>query len=169
MAARPARGSIRNAQMDTDLPNDTTADGAGRRQKILVVNDSPEFLAMMREVLADEGGYEVATLDKSEGVVREATARPPHLLIIDILFREGRVGLAIAEELAAAADTARIPVLFCTALARSNISDDVWELIQQRQHQVLFKPFDLDDLLRVVGDLLAGHNRASSPLEVAGS
>jgi DNA-binding response OmpR family regulator len=154
--------------MNINLPS-TIADGAGRRHKILVVNDSPDFLSMMREVLADEGGYEVATLDKSEGVVREVSARPPHLLIIDILFREGRAGLAIAEELAAEADTARIPVLFCTALARSNISDDVWELTEQRGHQVLFKPFDLDDLLRVVGELLAGRNRASSPLEHAGS
>jgi CheY-like chemotaxis protein len=153
--------------MDNELPNSATADGAERRHKILVVNDSPDFLAMMREVLTDEGGYEVATLDKSEGVVREVSARLPDLLIIDILFREGRAGLVIAEELAAVAETAHIPVLFCTALARANIADDVWQLAEQRGHQVLFKPFDLDDLLRVVGELLAGHNRASAPLERA--
>jgi hypothetical protein len=52
---------------------------------------------------------------------------------------------------------------------RANIADDVWQLAEQRGHQVLFKPFDLDDLLRVVGELLAGHNRASSPLERAGT
>jgi CheY-like chemotaxis protein len=134
------------------------------RPKLLVVNDSPDFLAMMREVLEDEGGYEVATLDKSEGVVDEVSARPPDLLIIDILFREGRRGLEIADELASRAESARIPVLFCTALARANIADDVWNLLLTRGQRVLFKPFDIDDLLRAVRELLDGEGRPNAPL-----
>ena len=147
----------------------SSSNGADHRHKVFVVNDSPDFLSMMREVLSDEGGYEVATLDKSEGVVREITSLPPDLLIIDILFREGRVGLAIADELAAAADTAHIPVLFCTALSRSNIADEVWQLAEERGHRVLFKPFDLDDLLSAVAQLLTGEGRARAPLERAGA
>jgi CheY-like chemotaxis protein len=139
----------------------------GRAQKVLVVNDAPEFLVMMRDVLTGEGGYEVATLDKSEGVIREVTARPPDLLIIDIVFREGRAGFEIAAQLAATADTAHIPVLFCTALARSAIAADVWRLAEQRGHQVLLKPFDLDDLLQAVAALLSANSRARAPLESA--
>lgn len=133
-----------------------------RPKKILVVNDSPDFLALMREILSTEGGYDVATLDQSEGVVREVTASPPSLLIIDIAFRRGRSGFDIADELAAAADTALIPVLFCTALSRTAIPDAIWETATARNRRVLFKPFDIDDLLGVVAELLAGPQPAAT-------
>src|SRR4051794_6016849 len=84
---KPARQDMR--AMNGDLG---TAAGGGA-PKVLVVNDSPDFLAMMREVLTTEGGYEVATLDQSEGVVEQASAAPPDLIIIDIIFRGGHSGL----------------------------------------------------------------------------
>jgi CheY-like chemotaxis protein len=147
MSAQPPNGA--------GNPNGAASSVEQARPKILVVNDSPEFLAMMREVLDGEGGYEVATLDQSEGVVRQASSDLPDLIIIDIVFRQGPTGLSVAEELAAAAATRDIPVLFCTALSRRDILAEVWELVQSRNQRVLFKPFDLDDLLTVVAEMLA--------------
>lgn len=140
----------------------------GDREKILVVNDAPDFLAFMRELLAVEGGYDVATLDQSEGVIRQVTSDPPDLLIIDIVLRGQYSGLDIADELAVAADTARIPVLFCTALARANIPDDIWDLALSRNHRVLFKPFDIDDLLGAVAELLKGSSQATEAAGIVG-
>src|SRR5688572_7589595 len=50
------------------------------RPKILVVNDSPDFLTFMREFLTLEGGYDVATLDQSEGIIEQVTSAPPDML-----------------------------------------------------------------------------------------
>lgn len=124
--------------------------------KILVINDAPDFLDFMREFLTLEGGYEVATLDQSEGVVEQVTSAPPDLIILDIVFHRGRSGLDVAESLSASADTAGIPVLFCTALAEREIPAEQLARIAQRDQRIIFKPFDVDDLLRDVEELLRG-------------
>ena len=127
---------------------------AGAPQKILVINDSPDFLTFMREFLTLEGGYEVATLDQSEGVIEQVTAKPPHLIILDIVFRSGPTGYDVAEALAAAAETAGIPVLFCTALSERDVAEEVRERVHVGEQRILYKPFDVDVLLRIVGEML---------------
>ncbi len=122
--------------------------------KILVVNDSPDFLAFMREFLSIEGGYDVATLDQSEGVIEQVTSLPPDLIVIDVVFRGGRTGYEIADRLAAAAVSADIPVLFCTALSARDIPDEVRTLLDERGQRILYKPFDVEELLTNVQEML---------------
>lgn len=124
------------------------------RPKILVVNDSPDFLTFMREFLTLEGGYEVATLDQSEGVIEQVSSSPPDLVVIDVVFRGGRSGYDVADQLARAAETASIPVLFCTALSERNIPEQVRTLLDGRAQRILYKPFDVDDLLTCIGEML---------------
>ena len=124
------------------------------REKILVVNDSPDFLSFMRELLTLEGGYDVATLDQSEGVIEQVTSAPPDLIIIDIVFRGAYAGFDIADRLASAAETAGIPVLFCTALFEREVPDHIREVLIQRGQRILHKPFDVDDLLNHVEQML---------------
>jgi CheY-like chemotaxis protein len=133
---------------DGHLPSNT-----GRR-KILVVNDSPDFLSFMRELLTLEGGYEVATLDQSEGVIEQVSASPPDMLILDVVLRGTFTGYEIADRLAAAADTAGIPILYCTALFEREIPPELRTQFIQRGHRVLHKPFDVDDLLTHVEEML---------------
>ena len=136
--------------------NDPEAASPGTldRSKILVVNDSPDFLAFMREFLTLEGGFDVATLDQSEGVIEQVTNEPPDLIILDIVFRGGASGVSIAGRLADAAATAGIPILFCTALGVRDIAEDVRTSLDQRQYRVLYKPFDVDELLSQIEALL---------------
>ena len=130
--------------------------------KILVVNDAPDFLEFMREFLTFEGGYDVATLDQSEGVIEQCTSARPDLLILDIVFRGSRSGYDVAESLASAAATAGIPILFCTALSPRDIPDDIRALIDQRQQRILFKPFDVDDLLTHIDEMLSAQEASRS-------
>lgn len=124
------------------------------RPKILVVNDSPDFLAFMREFLTIEGGYEVATLDQSEGVIEQVAASPPDLVILDVVFKGALTGYEIANRLATAAETASIPVLFCTALFEREVPEQVRKLLDERGHRILHKPFDVDDLLTHIQEML---------------
>jgi CheY-like chemotaxis protein len=135
--------------------NDLTTTAVARApRKIFVINDSPSFLTLMREILEGEGGYEVATFDNSEGIVVGDNGTPPDLIILDIAFRNGPSGLEVAERLANAAETARIPVLFCTALREQDIEQQSRDLAFARNQRILYKPFDVEDVLRHVAELL---------------
>lgn len=123
--------------------------------KILVINDSPDFLDLMREVLTIEGGYEVATLDQSEGFLLQISTDRPDMVILDVVFRQPPTGPAIAASLAESDDTRDLPVLFCTALAEQNIAEEIRQEIASRNQRILFKPFELDELLTMVADMLA--------------
>jgi CheY-like chemotaxis protein len=129
------------------------------RRKILVINDSPEFLTFMRELLVIEGGYDVATLDQSEGIIEQVTSEPPDLIVLDIVFKTGPSGLEVAESIAAAAEIAHIPVLFCTALSDRDINAEATTLAASRNQRILYKPFDVDELLRHVSELLEQADR----------
>ncbi|MCO5177196.1 MAG: response regulator [Thermomicrobiales bacterium] len=123
--------------------------------KILVINDSPDFLQMMREILTLEGGYEVATLDQSEDLLLQISVDLPDMVILDIVFHQSPTGPALAAGLAEADDTRDLPVLFCTALAERDIAIDIRQDIESRNQRILFKPFDLDVLLSTVAEMLA--------------
>lgn len=123
--------------------------------KILVINDSPDFLNFMREFLTLEGGYEVATLDQSEGIVEQISSAPPDLIILDVVFHQGRSGFEVAEALFASVETAGVPILFCTALADREITEAQRARVAERNQRIILKPFDVDDLLREVEELLA--------------
>jgi CheY-like chemotaxis protein len=127
------------------------------RRKVLVINDSPTFLDLMREILEVEGGYEVATLDQSDGVIVGADGRAPDLIVLDVAFRQGSSGLEVAERLSSAAETASIPVLFCTALREQDIDEQARALLTARNQRILYKPFDVDQMLQQVNELLAEH------------
>lgn len=137
-------------------------------RKILVINDSPDFLEMMRGILALEGGYDVATLDQSEGVVRQISRDRPDLIILDIVFRQPPDGLAVAASLAEADDTRDLPVLFCTALSERDIVEDVRHQIESRNQRILYKPFEIDTLLSLVAEMLGQTVDRVAPYEAAG-
>jgi len=137
----------------------TTSPRAQARRKILVINDSPAFLSLMREILEVEGGYDVATFDKSDGVVIGPNGGPPDLIILDIAFREGPSGLELAEQLSRAAETARVPVLFCTALREQDIDAHARDLASARNQHILYKPFDVEDVLALVAEMVGDHGR----------
>jgi CheY-like chemotaxis protein len=127
---------------------------SSRRRLVLVVDDSPDFLALMRELLTVEGGCEVATLDQSEAVLEQVgSSIAPDLIILDVAFHHGPSGLAIADQLDAAG-LGGIPLLFCTALTDRDLGPDALALAAARDQRILYKPFDVDDLLQVVSELL---------------
>lgn len=133
-----------------------------KRAKILVINDSPEFLQLMREILAVEGGYEVATFDQSEGVVHQVSCDRPDLVILDVVFHMPPDGLTVAAELAEAEHTRDLPVLFCTALGERDIAEEAHREIHSRNQRILFKPFEIDTLLDIVSEMLKSSATMSS-------
>jgi len=85
------------------------------KQTILVVDDAPDNLALMRGLLAPY--YRVKVANRGEKALVIATSdEPPDLILLDIMM-PGMDGHAVCRALKANPDVAHIPVIFLTARA----------------------------------------------------
>lgn len=115
---------------------------------ILVVNDSPDILALKDDILEDEG-FRVSTRLREQAGLDEIAATNPDLLIIDY---GSEPEAALLDELTTDPRTAQIPIVLCTGAIR--------EVEADRPHldalgiRVVYQPFDIDDLLAVVYEAL---------------
>ena len=124
--------------------------------RIMVVNDSMEFLQLMEELLTGEG-YDVSLVETGAGTRAAAKQIRPDLLILDVRLPDMN-GFEVLNLLRLDPDTQAIPVLLCTAAVRDVQAQEA--VLRERGVPVLFKPFDLDDLLTAIRDSLGGGGTA---------
>ncbi len=120
-------------------------------QPILVINDSPEFLALMRDFLTDEG-YPAELHASGDGVLERVHAVSPALIVLDLVLGETD-GWVVLTQLRADERARKIPVILCTAASERARRRDA-ELAGAGV-QVLEKPFDLDHMLSMIVELTA--------------
>ena len=124
--------------------------------RVTVVNDNPDFLELVREIL-DCDRYETTTVDgdQSDALERILASRPD-VLMIDLRMGTERLhGWDIAQQVRAEPGLERVPILVCSAdiVALRELSD---ELTQHRQVGILEKPFTIDQLIESVDGLVVG-------------
>jgi putative two-component system response regulator len=84
-----------------------------RKQTILVVDDTPDNLTLMNELLKDL--YKVKVTNGGERALRIASADPqPDLILLDVMM-PGMDGYEVCLRLKASPETRDIPVIFLTA------------------------------------------------------
>jgi two-component system response regulator GlrR len=118
-------------------------------RRILIVDDDPALLKLLRLRLSHEG-YDVLEADSAERALALLAAHKPDLLITDMQMA-GMDGLALYETLRR--QGLHLPVLILTA--HGTIADAV-RAIQRGVFGYLTKPFEARDLLREVGRALGG-------------
>jgi CheY-like chemotaxis protein len=122
----------------------------GRRPKplIVVINDDTPFLELMEDLLEDLEGFEVKTRrewDKAHEYVKEVR---PDLVVLDLVMGQEERGWKILELLTLDPETHQIPVILCSAdVAKLREAADV---LGQHGVRALPKPFDLDDLMKLI-------------------
>ncbi|KAB2928113.1 MAG: two-component system response regulator [Dechloromonas sp.] len=85
------------------------------KQNILVVDDTPENIDLLSEILRDDYRIRVAT--SGEKALQIACSdEPPDLILLDIMM-PGMNGLEICRRLKANPDRRRIPIIFVTAMS----------------------------------------------------
>lgn len=90
------------------------------KQSILVVDDTPENIDLLSEILCDDYRIRVATSgEKALKIVYSDD--PPDLILLDIMM-PGLSGLEICRRLKANPDRRRIPIIFVTAM--SGVEDE---------------------------------------------
>jgi DNA-binding response OmpR family regulator len=125
----------------------------GGRKHLFAINGEADFLDLVR-ILFQRAEYNVTTTNFVPATFDQIAALDPDILLVDLVWGE-RAGWDLLERLNAEARTRGIPVV---ALSTSPAY-----LERVRAHPdryggdaVLSKPFDADELLRIVAALI-GH------------
>jgi DNA-binding response OmpR family regulator len=122
-----------------------------RRQHVFVVNGSVEFLDVVRELLREER-YNVTTTNFVPRTFHQIETAQPAVLVVDLCHGE-KAGWDLLAELRQEAATRQIPVILVSTsqhyLERAEAEHALWG-----GDRYLLKPFDLEELLRLIRELI---------------
>ncbi len=122
------------------------------RKKILVIDDMPNMVTMIKARL-EASGYEVITaLDGQQGL-KYAYAEKPDLIILDIVM-PARGGYSVYTRLKMFPKTRSVPVIFLTAKDRP---EDIARAYQLGVQYYVKKPYKPEMLLETVKKVLEPH------------
>ncbi|MBK6430036.1 MAG: response regulator [Anaerolineae bacterium] len=121
---------------------------------ILVVDDDPDFVEIMRTILVSRG-YRVITAANGAQALRQVAEAQPDLMILDIMMSTALDGYNVSETLAADPQSRFLPIIMVSSIAETphaglfpledRLHMDAW----------LSKPVNPGELLRKVEELLA--------------
>jgi DNA-binding response OmpR family regulator len=115
---------------------------------VLVINDTEEILELFQVILHEEAGHEVTITSFQPHMVEFVKQIEPDLIISDHVFGEEKVGFQFLQRLKMDRDTATIPVIVCSGAVRE--LKEMEGYLVSKNVGVLYKPFDVDELLDLV-------------------
>lgn len=95
-------------------------------KNILVVDDSPTEVHVLREMLS-KNGYTVSSVSSGEEAVAKAASEKPDLILMDVVM-PGMSGFEATRAITKNPATASIPVIICTTKGQE--TDKAWGLRQ---------------------------------------
>ena len=119
------------------------------QKTVLVVDDDPSIVHLLREDLEVEG-YRVIEAFDGQMALQQARSARPHLIILDVNM-PFLSGLKALEFLRESPETHKIPVLFLTGEASANVAPHLAEAPRVAHVK---KPIDLEDLNSLVRQFL---------------
>jgi len=126
---------------------------------ILAVDDTPDSLALLAEILT-AAGYQVRPADNGEMALAAVTANPPDLILLDVRMK-GVDGFEVCRRLKAREETRHIPIILISAFADAK---EMMAGLQLGAADYISKPFQAEELLIRVKTHLA-LSRANVSLE----
>ncbi len=114
---------------------------------ILVMNDNQEILDAFQMILEDEG-YQVTLASYIINDMQEILRIHPDLIILDFMFEGKDTGWQMLQLLKLHEPTSDIPIIICTAAQRE--VRDIESFLQAKGIAVVYKPFDINELLEAV-------------------
>jgi twitching motility two-component system response regulator PilH len=112
---------------------------------ILVVEDSPTEMQMVKTALQSRG-YTVITAMNGEDGIEKARKERPQLVVLDIIL-PGKNGYQVCRDLKSFPDTKDVPVIMLTS--KSQESDRFWGM-KQGADAYLTKPWREEELLAAI-------------------
>ncbi len=134
---------------DNDIPTDVLESGPKR---ILVVDDEEEILDLFRDALAREGKYEVRTASTGYEAGMLTESFKPDLIVLDYMLPDVN-GNVVCERIRAHPDMGSTRIIFISGVVEEN---EVDRLLEAGADEFIKKPFNIDYVLRRVGQLIEG-------------
>jgi CheY-like chemotaxis protein len=119
--------------------------------RILVINDDQSILELFQLLLESEG-YEVLLSKVAFEEVSQIEQQHVHLIILDFKFGTHPEGFLLLQKIRMYPPTTAIPVILCTAAVGEVREQE--EVLRQKGIPVIYKPFDLDELLQAIHQFL---------------
>jgi DNA-binding response OmpR family regulator len=140
---------LQGVRQRAPLPSDP---GTARRVKrVLVAEDEPDIADALGQALTERLGVEIDIVANGALVMDSVTARRPDLLILDVAL-PGLNGLDVFDLLRSDPRLFGLPVLFLTGLPERAETATAAAGV----HEVLAKPFDVNDLIARARRLMDG-------------
>ena len=117
---------------------------------ILVINDSPDILALFADLLTDEG-YRVTTdtFTVEMGILHDHIRQiRPDLIILDMIIGREDLGWQLTQLLKMSPQTNRIPLILCTGAVKQ--VEELATHLNTMAIGIVIKPFEIDGLLAVI-------------------
>jgi CheY-like chemotaxis protein len=129
------------------------ANSGNNRKNLLIVDDSPEMIGLVRAVL-DRHGYDVRIATDGRKALDRAAAERPDLILLDILM-PGMDGYETCRRLREQPETRDTPVIFLSALTETHDKIAGFDL---GAVDFVTKPIDFPELLARIGTHLSLHD-----------
>lgn len=120
------------------------------RRTVLVIDDAPSNIDVLRNILISRYKVKVATSGVS-GIKIAAKVPQPDLILVDIIMPE-MDGFEVCKQLKASPETQAIPVMFVTGTASD---DEVAKGMDLGARGFIMKPLNPEHVLDVVGKNLS--------------
>ncbi len=117
--------------------------------KKILLADNDESIVKMVETFLRSRGFEVTSVDDGLKALEEIKKDKPDLVILDIMM-PGMDGVKVSRMLKGDVKTAKVPIIFITALQIGPEEED--EMLKQAQ--LLTKPFKTDELMNKILEVM---------------
>src|SRR5438132_12260652 len=128
---------------------------------LLLIDDDPVLIPEQVRQAFPKSQHQVAVVGTGAEGLEHVRANPPDVILLDLRLPD-QSGLEVYQQIRKI--DARIPVLFVTM---AKTADAAIEAMKQGAYDYLFKPLDLHQLRRVVGEALDVARRMREPAVLA--
>ncbi|MEW4567209.1 response regulator [Tautonia sp. JC769] len=144
---RIPRDALYRFMKENNIPTDALESG---RRRILVVDDEPEVVQIIKDALLADGRFEVKDVDNGFGAGMMAKEYHPDLMVLDIMLPDIN-GKAVCELVRRDPSMSDIKIFCISGMIEE---DKIGELHESGADDFMSKPLDVDELIRRICKLL---------------
>ena len=120
-------------------------------KRIAVINDDTTFLTLLHDLLSEEG-YETHLFHEGAAAYERVRELDPDAIVLDVRMESPETGWKVLELFKLDRVLTKRPIVVCSADLPQLQDRAVY--LKSKGCEILPKPFDLDDLLSLLGRLI---------------
>ncbi len=145
---RIPRESLYNFMRENGIPTDSLESG---KRKVLIVDDDPNLVDLMADVLSRDGRFEVRSVNNGFGAGMMVKDYRPELIVLDVMLPDIN-GKEVCQRVRGDKSMDDCKIICISGMVEEN---RISELRLAGANDFMRKPFDIDILLRNICNLLS--------------